>query len=1052
MIAPPVIDTLFALLVLFLGLALLAQVIRESYEYFTRSGVRLHRGELADFLGHRHTPSLDPGGKASLEHTAKHSVLGAIHRWASMYSFRVLATLSLVLLCAPSAGAQSSVTATKSCVTLPGTTTLGSFSILTPQIIAWSATYNPVSGCNATGFHLSTVGPNYAHIALTTSGVASGTQYLAAGTYHISINTIQMGQGSYTIEYDRTASISVTSGATTFGSELTGNSSPLPGALFTIASTGSVAVTNLGVSSSDPAHFEVLSAPTGQQVPSDKTFRVRFHAGATPGTWSGTITVSGTSSIGAVSPATIMVSGQTLAREPNIACGATSDLGSADWFIGEVKTVSRSFNNTTGTDPLTLSSILLLNDSPSSAFALVGTPSLSPVPTGGSRSVAIQFAPPNTGVDNLVYSGHLEIHSNDPDEPIKRCDFTALAHHPVPRMRVASTVLDYRDVELGFAFTKAILIYNDGDAPLDVSVTDISTGNPTFAPNLAHWSSLDVGGPRTVTPLGPPAEFKEVYEPQALGSHTIQLRVSGNDLSNPTQDVTLTGVGASPIPIDNVLVLDRSGSMNQSAGPRRKIDALQTAADLYVHLLRAETGAGTGDKLGLVRYNHNNDEYLSLDFLEPTAAPGNHLADAEAKLSPAVVAAGGGLEPSGATGIGGAIERAAGMLPLPSGGRKHVMVVLTDGMQTASPWVSDVLGPVRSADPELRMYSIGLGTQIDPATLQEITNTVNGYHQVVDDLSGTSHYELETFYFKIFSNASGMQLVVDPTIPVLVSGTNPVAIFTAHIVSSDLSAAFLVLDEPSLRAFYNLELVDPQGHVIVLGSTVGGIPVHRLQRYNYTIYRVVFPDVAMASSYVGDWVLRLTPNGKWNTPARMDTHGPVGGVMGSAQGLVPVGFAAAVKSNYRLDVAVLPSSYLPGAQVTLTASLSDRGWPSVSGDVLVDVTTPSKTVHASFRLYDDGTHGDATAGDGTWTSVFMQTAETGSYKFFFHAIGKNDRGELAPRQETRYATLMAVRNPPGSFSSPCIPCALQKLLWVLILVLILWLLVLVARGWRPRLP
>jgi hypothetical protein len=260
-----------------------------------------------------------------------------------------------------------------------------------------------------------------------------------------------------------------------------------------------------------------------------------------------------------------------------------------------------------------------------------------------------------------------------------------------------------------------------------------------------------------------------------------------------------------------------------------------------------------------------------------------------------------------------------------------------------------------------------------------------------------------------------------------------------------------VLDEPNLRAFYNLELVDPQGHVIVLGTSVGGTPVHRLQRYNYTIYRVVFPDPALASSYVGDWVLRLTPNGKWSVEAVKDSmkrHPGQADYINPFQGLAPIGFAAAVKSNYNLQVAVLPANYLPGASVTLTAALSDRGWPSDSGEVFVDVTTPSKAVYPSIRLYNDGTHGDATSDDGTWTAPFTQTAESGSYRFFFHAIGVNDRGELAPRQATRYATLMAPGRPPESSGELCLPCVWQRLLWVLVILLLLALLYLAIRGWR----
>ncbi len=959
-----------------------------------------------------------------------------------VYQFAMLSLLFFVGLWPTSIEAANSVTATKTCGAGGTTTTLASFTLATPQVIAWSATYNPVPGCNGDAFYLSTVGPNMADIALTTAGQASGTQFLNAGTYHISINTFLMGQGSYKVTYNQTASIGVTPLNHPFGNLLTGESSPAPGFQFTISSTGDLPVTISSVVSSDPAHFVVTSAPIGDQVPPNRTFRVRFQAGSTPGTWAANITVSGTSALGAVTPVTVTVNGTTLPREPDISCSGNPNLGSADWFTGEVRIFNRSFQNT-GTEQLTLTSIQLINDSPGSPFSLSGTPSLAPVAAeGGSRLVAIQFAPPFAGGE-AMYSGHLVIHSNDPDEPVMQCFFTATAHHPVPIMRLESNVLNYREVELGFAFKKAIVVYNDGDAPLTVTVSDISTGDPMFEPNLMHWSSLEIGGPRTVAVGTTPEIFEEVYEPLALGAHTIRLRVSGNDLTNPSQNVTLTGEGISPIPIDNVLVLDRSFSMNESAGPRRKIDALQTAADMYLHLLREETGSGTGDKIGFVRYNQDNDVYLTLDFIGSAGAPATHLAEAENKVSPAAIADPGRLLPAGNTGIGGAMQTAAGMLLGSPADRKHVMVVLTDGQENVDPRILDVIGPVRAADSNLKMYSVGLGSLIEPDKLQAITNVGNGYHQVTDDLNGTSRYDLETFYFKIFSNASEMDLVVDPTTPVLVSGANSVIVNTARIVSSDRSATFLVLDEPYLRAFYNLELVDPSGQIIVLGTTVGGIPVHQLQRYNYTIYRVIFPEVALAPSYVGDWVLRLTPNGRWSPTVVRDSlaNRKQTDYINPYQGLVPIGFATAVKSNYRLAVSVLPSSYLPGANVKLTASLSDRGWPSVTGEVFVDATTPSNTVYPGIRLYDDGTHGDAVSADGTWTNHFLQTGESGSYKFFFHAVGENERGELAPREATRYLTLMQPSRDPHPSDKPCIPCLLQWLLWLMLIGLLIWIIV-----------
>lgn len=154
-------------------------------------------------------------------------------------------------------------------------------------------------------------------------------------------------------------------------------------------------------------------------------------------------------------------------------------------------------------------------------------------------------------------------------------------------MRVEPDALAYGQVELGFAFTKRILVFNDGDAPLNVNVADNRGADAACVSNLAQWPSRESGN--SVIPPKPASgtssrEFKMAYRPSTPGAHSIGMRVTGDDPANSPQSVSLTGEGIPPIPIDSVPVLDRSGSMGQFSGPHRKIDALQRASHMFVHL------------------------------------------------------------------------------------------------------------------------------------------------------------------------------------------------------------------------------------------------------------------------------------------------------------------------------------------------------------------------------------------------------------------------------------------------------------------------------------
>ena len=220
-----------------------------------------------------------------------------------------------------------------------------------------------------------------------------------------------------------------------------------------------------------------------------------------------------------------------------------------------------------------------------------------------------------------------------------------------------------------------------------------------------------------------------------------------------------------------------------------------------------------------------------------------------------------------------------------------------------------------------------------------------------------------------------------------------------------------------MRGLYDLEFVSPNGRVIAAGASVGGIAVQERTRNTYRIFRVVFPDRAQADEYVGDWLLRIRPNGQWNTNVGRNLAAESrirygGKAIQPILGTVPIGFAGAVSSDYRMQVSVTTPSYLPGAELKLTAGLTDRGWPAANGDVHVEVTAPNG-VKSTVVLHDDGLHGDGAAGDAGWAARFAQTAAAGSYRLLFSAQGTNERGELAPRLATRYVTLARPEPTPG---------------------------------------
>lgn len=609
---------------------------------------------------------------------------------------------------------------------------------------------------------------------------------------------------------------------------------------------------------------------------------------------------------------------------------------------------------------------------------------------------------------------------------------------PRPIMRISETTLDYGEVEIGFSFAKGLVIHNDGNDILEVSVTQGS--NPTDFDDRDQWTEVNLQTTTVEIAAGdPPLILRQTYTPTTFINHSIYMTVTSNDSSSASERITLTGTGVEPAPIDSVLVLDRSGSMDEGAGDRRKIVAMRDATSLYADLLRPNAAmGGTVDKLGFVKYNDSNSEYMAFESIDDPKRT-----EIDGKLSNNALDEASNLKPEGGTGIGGAMQTAAAILLPSAGSRRQVMVVLTDGHETETPYINSVIEPIQTDNPDLMMFSIGLGDDIEPDKLQNITNIGDGYHQVAGSLSNENLFDLETFYFKIFAEAADMDLVVDPTHAETIISPNSVTVDTAGIISSDRSATFLVLDDPVLRPFYDLDFLTPTGDVIVPGVTVGGIGIQQSSRHNYKLFRIVFPSVEQATTYVGDWSLRLTPNGRWN-PKEVrklleKSEIDYSGWLNPFEGTVPIGFAAAVTSDYRLKVTVNSANFVPGADVKLTANLTDRQWPAPNGSVTVKVKDPNDATY-SVALYDDGSHGDAIASDAIWTNTFSQTVASGSYKFLFRSLGYNERGELGAREASRYLTLQHPdATPGGDPAEQCIPCLLLRWLLALVLFLLVWI-------------
>jgi hypothetical protein len=661
---------------------------------------------------------------------------------------------------------------------------------------------------------------------------------------------------------------------------------------------------------------------------------------------------------------------------------------------------------------------------------------------GDTKPFSLRIDVPAGLTSDVPYDGTITIVTDDGvNPPIKTLNVTATGHVPVARIVIdpAYFDIDYRDVELGFRFGRPLVIRNTGDLALtfDVVRQDLADAD--------HASfDLETGANSATFTIGPFAErtFRETFEPDGLGLKDIIIRVENtNDATFTFQDILLHGNGTPPVPIDSVLLLDRSGSMDQTAGEGgRKIERLRDAAGVYVELMRDGI-----DYLGLTRYDDANDNVLTLGEVSAVRATAlSTLAD---------IGSGGALEPDGRTGIGGAMRTASTQYALspavtpPDPVHKKVMVVLTDGNENEDPRILQVINgtdgqpPLFDQHPDLLAYSVGLGLpgNLNEDRLQQITNRgAGGFYRVTGALTGLNIFALENFYFKIFADAIGQMMVVDPTHEIGLNETLEVPI---GIITEDREALFFFIGELPAEA-YIFELVDKLGNVITSTSTVGGMSVQVKEKANWTFFRVKFPAPDNSLDYVGTWKFRVRIEApeKWVHEPFATGASMVGGF--GTDGRHRMSFQASVGSNYRLDAAVGPEVVQVGETILLRAALTEGGWPSPNAVVRATVARPDGAT-GLVDLNDDGAHGDGDPGDGVFGASYTNTVPGGVYRFDFRSDGVTERGENVTRMATRSQFVGTPRDDPEP--GECIPCELLKWIFVVLIVLLLGIIGLLLR-------
>ena len=511
-------------------------------------------------------------------------------------------------------------------------------------------------------------------------------------------------------------------------------------------------------------------------------------------------------------------------------------------------------------------------------------------------------------------------------------------------------------VPAGLAEVHLTLAWTDpaGEALVnDLSLRLIAPDGTVFTPWTLNYTSpataaVRNGGNDSINTV----EQVSVLNPMA-GVWTVD--VSAATLGQAPQSFAVAGLLPHS---DIVLVMDRSGSMTLPSGTPgiNKIQALKDSANELIDLL----DLGGGHRLGLVQFQSNPVAFAPAFDLQQLTAP--NVAQAHAAVN--------GMVAGGSTNIISGVNAAASQLaaaapPYP----RQTIVLFSDGKHN-TPFGSNLnsIGATVQAG-NFRFYSVGFGTDVDDAILQDVAAASGGIHVNEQDLSPI---QLTKYFLTVGALAHDMSILLDPTYQL---GSGESAKATVNLSGEDQSVTFAVNWTGQQAGSVEVFLAGPNPKCKIPLVDGGGLRTRTGTRHR--LIRVALP------LYCGGAPMH---EGAWTLSAR------VGDVAGKNRETVDIMVMA--DSRLKLDAKTeLPKD---GKHLLLTASVLHDGKPlpkagpavmeaymrmprASTGDSAREDSTRSGALAKStaplpalrlgkVQLADDGKNGDAKAGDGVFTA------------------------------------------------------------------------------------
>lgn len=290
-------------------------------------------------------------------------------------------------------------------------------------------------------------------------------------------------------------------------------------------------------------------------------------------------------------------------------------------------------------------------------------------------------------------------------------------------------------------------------------------------------------------------------------------------------------------------------------------------------------------------------------------------------------------------------------------------MLLSNGAENRAPFAEDVLPDIIQSG--VVVHTVGLGAGANIELLEHTARQTGGKFRFAP-----APAELLEIYNDILATLTGRQRLLAETatigpgssqlIPVPVGALSPQVLF------------LITWENPGIGL--GLELQPP---LYPLKPVIDSSTVHPDVRFasgpTYQFFQIWNP----IQFGIGDWLMRITSS-SWTT-----THAV-------QQNEEPFTASASADSALEMVAQTNKESYLTSEPIFVGATLDDP-LPITGATVTATIQTPSGT--SQIQLFDDGTHGDDQADDGTYVNFFSDTSAEGVYEISTEAAGTSNNGE-----------------------------------------------------------